>query len=264
MNTMFYGATSFNQNLGTWQLNANVDLKSMIGFAGLSAENYGLTLKGWAQNPNIPTGRALGANNLKYNADAQQYRDILTNKGWTITDGGVLPVTLVSFTAKVQENTVKITWQTASEANNSHFIVEKSTDGIHFRNLAKADAKGAGTYEVYDRQPVYGVNYYRLTQLDNDGASTDCGVRPVNFSVQSTAVKIYPNPAISSQSTSVNFPAGIYNKAELTNITGKTIHTILINAQQQSIGIETAALPAGMYFIRLSGQENAVKKLVKQ
>ena len=42
-----------------------------------------------------------------------------------ITDGA-LPVDLITFTAKPENDKVRVEWLTASEKNNSHFIVERS------------------------------------------------------------------------------------------------------------------------------------------
>ncbi len=69
-------------------------MSSMLNNSGLNTLNYGLTLKGWAEEENTPTGRILGATGLKYTASATAYKNKLTNstvnsgKGWTIVDGG--------------------------------------------------------------------------------------------------------------------------------------------------------------------------------
>ncbi|TPD65910.1 BspA family leucine-rich repeat surface protein [Flavobacterium microcysteis] len=83
---MFVQATAFNQNIGSWQLNPNADMTSMLDFSGMDCTNYSLTLQGWANNPNIPTGRNLGASYKQYGTNAETARNFLINtKGWTIT-----------------------------------------------------------------------------------------------------------------------------------------------------------------------------------
>ena len=83
---MFNGATAFNYSLGDWILNSNyVDVEHMLDNCGMDCESYSSTLKGWAGNPNLPTGPTLVANGLTYGTDAAPYRDTLTiNRGWTI------------------------------------------------------------------------------------------------------------------------------------------------------------------------------------
>jgi len=86
MNSMFVDATAFNQNIGNWALNSNVDLQGMLENSGMGCENYSKTLKGWAENPSTPTGRALGSLGRTYGPAGQSYRNILINsKGWTIS-----------------------------------------------------------------------------------------------------------------------------------------------------------------------------------
>src|SRR5688572_3429829 len=50
----------------------------------------------------------------------------------------VLPVTLISFTAKpISGNTVEIKWETAQETQNERFVVERSKDLAAFETVAE-------------------------------------------------------------------------------------------------------------------------------
>jgi surface protein len=270
LSSMFTSATGFNQNLGNWVLAPTVNLTNMLNTSGLNSENYGLTLKGWAENPGTPTGRTLGATGLKFNAAAQPYKDLLVNtKGWTISDGGVLPVTLTAFGATADANRVNISWQTSSETSNSHFIIEKSTNGVDFTLLTRAEAKGNGTgatYSVYDYHPAHAANYYRLLQVDQDGKTTSHGVQAINFSVGKalSTVKVFPNPAVAAGTTQVSFPANTYQRAELTASSGKLLSALDIPVNGERIEFDTAALLPGIYIVRLLGKETSSSKLVKQ
>ncbi|QQT26456.1 BspA family leucine-rich repeat surface protein [Sphingobacterium spiritivorum] len=86
MRSMFNGASAFNQNLGAWQLKPDVNMANMLDNSGLDCQNYSFTLNGWANNPNTPSGRNLGAAGKTYGTNAEATRILLTNsKGWTIT-----------------------------------------------------------------------------------------------------------------------------------------------------------------------------------
>jgi len=84
-----------------------------------------------------------------------------------------LPVDLISFEGLKSNNFNNLIWKTASEKNNSHFILEKSEDGKQFDQITTV--LGAGTtylpvnyiYDDYKILPV--INYYRLSQFDYDG-----------------------------------------------------------------------------------------------
>ncbi|MGJ1422212.1 BspA family leucine-rich repeat surface protein, partial [Sphingobacterium spiritivorum] len=86
MENMFIGASAFNQNIGLWQLNPAVKMMNMLDNSGMDCLNYSLTLDGWANNTNTPSGRSLGAAGRQYGTNAVQARTTLTTvKGWTIT-----------------------------------------------------------------------------------------------------------------------------------------------------------------------------------
>lgn len=115
-----------------------------------------------------------------------------------ISDGFAVPVTLVSFTAKVVGSGVEVNWITASELNNDYFLVEKSKDGKEFLPVRKV--KGAGTtsrtsnYNIVDEKPYRGISYYRLSQTDFDGSKTYSKVASVNVDGKDDNLKLYPNP----------------------------------------------------------------------
>ena len=91
MEFMFHNAKTFNQDLSNLKLNNTVLLNEMLSGSGMSCENYSKTLIAWSQRTDLPTGRLLGATNLKYGTNAEGAREILTKptsqggKGWTIT-----------------------------------------------------------------------------------------------------------------------------------------------------------------------------------
>jgi hypothetical protein len=60
-----------------------------------------------------------------------------------VTAGPSVPVQLVSFTATKSSNDVKLDWKTASEINNDHFDIEKSSNGLDFKTITTV--KGNGT-----------------------------------------------------------------------------------------------------------------------
>jgi hypothetical protein len=85
-----------------------------------------------------------------------------------------LPVELVNFECKNENDHNIIKWSTASENNSSHFILKTSTDGINYRIVLILPSAVNSTqlinYEAihYDFDNV--INYYVLEQFDMDGA----------------------------------------------------------------------------------------------
>ena len=108
-----------------------------------------------------------------------------------------LPVSLVSFTAINQENKVHLSWNTASELNTNHFIIQRSADGTNYSNIGTVQAKGIGaeSYQFSDASIINGTNYYRLQSIDKNGAISYSKVVNVQFTNSLNRFTVYPNPA---------------------------------------------------------------------
>lgn len=89
------------------------------------------------------------------------------------TVSGALPVELTRFTAADQGAANKLDWATKSEANHSHFMVQKSSDGLVFDDAMRIPGgpttKNEKQYAWVDYAP-FPVTYYRLQSVDFDGA----------------------------------------------------------------------------------------------
>jgi len=109
----------------------------------------------------------------------------------------ILPVELVNFNAQKRGDNVHLDWQTLSEVDNDYFHIEHSIDGRNFTAIAQI--KGVGIsysqadYQYTHRDPIEGMNYYRLKQVDLNGAYTYSNVQAVEFDV--LRLGMFPNPA---------------------------------------------------------------------
>ncbi|HTN20289.1 MAG TPA: SBBP repeat-containing protein [Pelobium sp.] len=190
-------------------------------------------------------------------------RDIFVLK---LKPDGVTPVDLITFNAKIEGNRTKLSWQTASEQNNNHFAIYRSTDGNTFTLIG--DTPGAGTstkvntYVFYDNKPHNGTNYYKLVQVDNNGDETIEGNRALSFSLSKIKVDIYPNP--SKNKINVQFEKGKYTKLSLVGIDGKVLKSIAIHNTANEMELDITPYPAGIYLVKLTGRESAIHKVVKQ
>jgi hypothetical protein len=83
-----------------------------------------------------------------------------------------LPLTLISFTATRPGDYTQLTWITEKEYNSSHFVVERSDDGISFYAIAQLPARNSGVIEQYntrDNAAIRHIAYYRLRSIDING-----------------------------------------------------------------------------------------------
>ena len=110
-----------------------------------------------------------------------------------------LPITIESFSGKVEHGEAYLKWTTVSELNNDFFTLERSSNGKNFSPVGDI-IKGAGTtqvrqhYEVIDPFVPYGKIYYRLKQTDFDGQFSDSPVIMLENKPTELKLEAVPNP----------------------------------------------------------------------
>lgn len=176
----------------------------------------------------------------------------------------VLPIELLSFSAKTGDNkTINLAWKTASERNNRHFVLERSGDNQKFEAITQV--KGSGTtasaqnYQFTDDATnlVSNIVYYRLQQVDFDGATTYSKVVSVDVRNNAT-LKIYPSLAKKGDVLQVETVGNA--TIEVLNINGQVVQSVQnaikngnSNTDKTTLTIPTADLISGRYFVRFIG-----------
>jgi uncharacterized repeat protein (TIGR01451 family) len=182
----------------------------------------------------------------------------------TIKDG-TLPLTWGEFTAVKNGNTSLLKWQTLQEYNTANFIIERSTDGINFHQLATVTAAGnstvARTYQLTDKLPLNGKDYYRIKQVDKDGKFTYSPVRSLEFLLKQV-VSITPNPAHDKIAVTVSGNDKAL-KISIIDATGAPVKSFDMQGQYLQINLHNIA--PGSYYVKVSGDGiNSTHKLIIQ
>jgi hypothetical protein len=116
-------------------------------------------------------------------------------------DSVLLPLVLLEFTAELSDGDVKLQWTTAQESRVSHYVIERSNDGLTFEAVGTLASQNAGFQPVnYAYEDALGAGrlaYYRLRVVDNMGMVSYSDVVMVESPIESN-VMIYPNPVIGS------------------------------------------------------------------
>jgi hypothetical protein len=169
-----------------------------------------------------------------------------------------LPVKLVQFAAAYQGSSVRVTWATASEQNSSHFLVQRSGDGISFADVQRVNAQGTTAqhhaYQHLDVAPLPGISYYRLRQVDTDGSasySPVVSVRAPAERVEAPQLVVYPNPATTAgfEVLARNFAAQ-GGTIQLFNSVGGLVLTRVATPGVDHVFVEPGkALAPGIYFV---------------
>lgn len=174
-----------------------------------------------------------------------------------------LPVGVNSFSVTKEGHATSINWTTSSEQNNAYFEICRSANGKDFQSLKTITAKKiASQYFYLDQTPQKGINYYKVTNVDNDGSRTEIGLKALNFDLNTvTDIAIDFNAA--AQQAKIAFPKGT-TKLEVFDITGKLLQHLSVAPNQISETISTTALPSSICILKAKGTwGSAAKKLIK-
>ncbi len=113
---------------------------------------------------------------------------LLSISGYAQTDPPVVPVEFESFNLEVKGYGVELEWYTASELNNSHFVIERGivTDtGLDWEYITSIEGNGTTksrhTYNYQDHSKLSGLIYYKLSQVDYDNTMQYLGTVMTNF-----------------------------------------------------------------------------------
>ena len=183
-----------------------------------------------------------------------------------------LPVTLTSFEGEMIDGEAHLTWETASEVNNDFFEVQRSTNGEDYVTIGVVKGSGtttaANTYTYVDRNAFFGTSYYRLKQVDFDGASKieDEVVVLQLDSEGEFDVRTFPNPT-----TQENINIQVITTGEsavnvkLVDLYGREYYDAEVRAEQlfKVINVEPSAiLRQGVYMLIVQRGSNTVKKKI--
>jgi Calcineurin-like phosphoesterase/Purple acid Phosphatase, N-terminal domain len=172
---------------------------------------------------------------------------------------GTLPVYLSAYTTTLDDNRVLIDWITAQEINNKYFTIEKSTDGSNFTVIGTVKANASGglgnAYRLIDYAPVEGVNYYRLSQTNNDGNTNLFAIKTVNYKrSKSIAVNIF---SVDKERIRV-----LINSSKNDNVNLRVIDMLGNETLQQNFLItagannKTLQLKSGVYVLVITNSNN--------
>lgn len=212
-------------------------------------------------------------NNLANLSSGYYYLDIINGNSRIITspiwytrnDLNPVPVKLSSFTAHKLNDAVQLNWVTEQEINSDYFVIQRSADGINWTELSRVFAAGNSStrteYVVFDNNPINGINYYRLKQVDKDGKTEYSVVRSVLFKGTYKMI-LSPNPATDIITLKTVKP--LNNPATILLINESGVQVQKMNSNSAITQLNISSLAKGVYFVKMiDGQHVQVQKFIK-
>jgi Secretion system C-terminal sorting domain len=194
-------------------------------------------------------------------------------RSFNFTTTSTLPVSIINWNASYAGGSVSLKWSTTFEKNASHFIIERSFNGVEYADVAMLVANGNSdvqvNYAFTDNIPEgnAGTIYYRLRATDLDGAARVSDIRIVRLGKGSNVVKVaaYPNPVVNE--VRVTIPQNWQGKPltyQVVTMNGQVVKSVNVQMANQTQVIAMNEVPAGVYVIKVSnGTETGVQQVMK-
>lgn len=193
--------------------------------------------------------------------------------GYSNTVGAItiIPVELISFTAEVQNKSVKLQWSTATEKNNRGFEIERkffnqqsSISKDEFEKVGFVEGKGTSStvqnYFYIDNEVQSGKYFYRLKQLDFDGnfsysgeLEVEVNYIPLNFKLHQN----YPNPFNPTTRIQYQVASRSFITLKIFDVLGNEVDNLVNEIQTPGyyeVIWNKANFPSGVYFYQLKSE----------
>lgn len=226
--------------------------KQLRGVDGSSSDN-GYSLVVDSSESIYLTGYFLGTVDFDPGT-ADTYLTSLGNQNAYIqkmTTSGALPVTWLHVYGHCNSQRQAVVIWSVQEAHVLNYIIEKSVDGIHFKNIGSITGKGNGenSYEFTDRATSLATAYYRIRQTDIDGNYSYSVVLKISNNNVSP-IKVYPVPAQNSFTIQIGEDNLLHTQVELMDISGKLLKAFTI--KDYSTRVDVSALAGGVYILKFA------------
>ena len=161
-----------------------------------------------------------------------------------------LPVKFISVNGTLIQNIVMLDWKVANQINALSYTIEKSSNGINFRQVVVLSANN-NLISNYNDNYISSQNYYRIKMISNDGSYVYSNVVVVNdLSFGNDFIVVSPNPVNGNViNVQLNADKGDY-WFNVINVQGEVIMSKKVNYSgvMQSIVLKADNLiPMGIY-----------------
>lgn len=183
----------------------------------------------------------------------------------TFTASGVVPVQLINLQVLYSNNAVIAKWQTASEQNLSHFIIQKSTNGNEYLDVGRVEAIGNSdniqSYNFIDEKlgTADRYFYYMIKAVEKNGDYSFSAIKLIrNEKARKKLItSIGPNPISKSEGHCMfQFNADIAGEmnATVVDANGRALEKLSLSAEKgiNNGHIHMGIFPPGIYQIIFS------------
>lgn len=208
----------------------------------------------------LPSGYTLTTDNIEV-ASFSSAGNTDSNNDFGYRNTSALPVSWKDFEVTALNSHIDLYWSTATEIDNELFVVERSVDGLVFEPITTEYSKAEGGLSIVElaynyedhNAPDHAVLYYRVKQVDFNGAFEYSAVRTVQLGAADIEVNVYPNPT----SNFVQVRTSGFYQVSLLNSNG-----VLVAQSETNSSMDVSELSNGTYLLLIQTGGKTTKRLL--
>lgn len=168
--------------------------------------------------------------------------------------GGVLAIRLLSFSGiKLNRKKTRLNWKLDPFQQADTYVVMKSSDGIHFNEMATLSSNSHAEYS-YDDALLPGTNYYKLMMIENNGDTTESKLVAVTNDQRGPEFTGWQRSTADDFSFYISSAGTVLLQWQVIDIAGRIINKgskRLYNGLN-SLQVNMAGTGRGVYYFKLS------------
>jgi hypothetical protein len=178
----------------------------------------------------------------------------INNLTWTVNRPAVLPINLMSFSGRVNNNAGSLNWDIDIPDDLQTFELEKSRDGVNFIRLTYIAPQALKKSYTYTDEKLFApYTFYRLKMLDKNGSSYYSNIIRLQNAFDKFYYKVYQNADIHKYHLSVGITDPSRVSFKVTDVQGRVILKKYLGKvdKQLEYDFDLAGRPSGIYFMTL-------------
>lgn len=178
-----------------------------------------------------------------------------------LNTSGTLPLKWGTIKAEAHNHGVLVQWQTMNESNAVSFVVERSADGVTYKDVGFVAAKGASTganyYQLLDKNITHGGSklYYRIREVDMNNNGSYSKIVAVIIPPLKAGLYVLDNPINDLIRVRCNALSGATLHIRVINSMGQVIMDVQKNVSTGNniIEIPFSGKASGVYRLQVAG-----------
>jgi hypothetical protein len=258
--------------------NELVTINSIAAYQVSEASTDTLIIEGWNGDSkeytrtfsNITTWQILtldfdGINKVIFKLANSGYNGLTDFNFDNFSFNETVPVELVEFKGRIDQNSIILEWRTATELNNYGFDIERNVNEKGWEKIGFVKGHGNSdtpqSYSFIDKNLIGGGGFqYRLKKIDTDGNFEYSDLIEIEFTAKEFVLfQNYPNPF--NPSTKISYTIAPNSKSQMSKVVLKVYDilgnevTTLVDEEQEagsySVSFDAGNLSSGIYVYKL-------------